>query len=123
MQQYRYPVQGRYWEFPQGAWQDAPEANPADVARGELREETGLEADAMLQVGHLFEAYGHSNQGYRVYLATGLRRGYANPDHEEQDLVTQVFPLHEVERMIRDGEIKDATTVAAFGLLRLKSLL
>jgi ADP-ribose pyrophosphatase len=42
---------------------------------------------------------------------------------EEQDLVTQVFPLHEVERMIRDGEIKDATTVAAFGLLRLKSLL
>jgi len=25
--------------------------------------------------------------------------------------------------MIRDGEIKDATTVAAFGLLRLKSLL
>jgi len=25
--------------------------------------------------------------------------------------------------MIRDGEIKDATTVAAFGLLRLKGLL
>jgi len=25
--------------------------------------------------------------------------------------------------MVRDGEIKDATTVAAFGLLRLKGLL
>jgi hypothetical protein len=29
----------------------------------------------------------------------------------------------EVERMIRDGEIMDATPVAALGLLRLKGLL
>jgi 8-oxo-dGTP pyrophosphatase MutT (NUDIX family) len=123
VQQYRYPVQARYWEFPQGAWEESPGADPVDVARGELREETGLEANAMIHAGHLFEAYGYSNQGYHVYLATGLRRGEAEPDHEEQDLVTQVFPLQEVERMIRDAEIKDATTVAAFGLLRLKGLL
>jgi hypothetical protein len=37
--------------------------------------------------------------------------------------VTQDVALSEVERMIRDGEIKDATTVAALGLLRLKGLL
>jgi ADP-ribose pyrophosphatase len=37
--------------------------------------------------------------------------------------VARDFALAEVERMIRDGEIKDATTVAAFGLLRLKGLL
>jgi len=36
--------------------------------------------------------------------------------------VTQDFAQSEVERMIRDGEIKDATTVA-LGLLRLKGLL
>ncbi len=34
----------------------------------------------------------------------------------------QKFPLSEVERMIREGEIKDATTVAALGLLRLEAL-
>jgi hypothetical protein len=34
-----------------------------------------------------------------------------------------VFTLLEVERMIRDGEVKDATTVATFGLLRLKGML
>ena len=44
-------------------------------------------------------------------------------EHEEQDLVTRDFALLEVERMIRDGEIKDATTVASLGLLRLKGLL
>jgi hypothetical protein len=31
--------------------------------------------------------------------------------------------MSEIERMIRDGEIKDGTTVAALGLLRLKGLL
>jgi ADP-ribose pyrophosphatase len=92
------------------------------VARGELREETGLDADRMTYAGHLFEACGYSNQGYRVFLATGLRRGDPERDHEEQDLVTRQFPLSEVEQMIREGEIKDATTVATFGLLRLKDL-
>jgi ADP-ribose pyrophosphatase len=119
VQQYRYPVRARYWEFPQGSWEETPEAEPTDVARGELREETGLIAAVMVHVGHLFEAYGYSNQGYHIYVATGLQRGKVDLDHEEQDLVSRAFPLPEVERMIRDGEIKDATTVAVFGLLRL----
>ena len=37
--------------------------------------------------------------------------------------MTAEFPLSEIERMIREGEIKDGTTVAALGLLRLKGLL
>jgi ADP-ribose pyrophosphatase len=58
-----------------------------------------------------------------VFLATGLRQGEATPEQEEQDLVTEIFQLWEVEQMIRAGEIKDATTVATLGLLRLKGLL
>jgi ADP-ribose pyrophosphatase len=119
VQQYRYPVRARYWELPQGSWEETPEADPTDVARGELREETGLIAARMAYAGHLFEAYGYSDQGYHIYVATGLQRGEVDLDHEEQDLVSRAFPLPEVERMIRDGEIKDATTVAVFGLLRL----
>jgi 8-oxo-dGTP pyrophosphatase MutT (NUDIX family) len=106
-----------------GSWEQTSGADPAEVARGELREETGLIAASRVHAGHLFEAYGYSNQGYHVYLATDLRRGKIALDHEEQDLISQVFPLQEVERMIRDGEMKDATTIAAFGLLRLKALL
>ena len=123
VQQYRYPVGGRYWELPQGSWEQAPGADPLEVARGELREETGLDAAKMTYAGHLFEAYGYSNQGYHVFLATGLRQGEATPEQEEQDLVTEIFQLREIEQMIRAGEIKDATTVATFGLLRLKGLL
>ena len=94
-----------------------------EMARGELREETGLDAAKMTYVGHLFEACGYSNQSFHIFLATGLRHGDADREHEEQDLVTRDFVLSEVERMICDGQIKDATTVAALGLLRLKGLL
>lgn len=123
VQQFRYPVGGRYWEFPQGSWEAAPEADPLEVARGELQEETGLDAAEMSYAGHLFQGYGYSTQGYHIFLATGLRRGEARRDLEEQDLLTRAFARSEVERMIRDGDIRDATTVAALGLLRLKGLL
>lgn len=123
VEQYRYPVGGRFWELPQGSREGAPEADPPEVARAELREETGLEAGAMVDAGRLFLAYGYSTQGYRVFLATGLRRGRRAPEHEEQDLLTRAFDLPEVEAMVRDGTVRDATTVAALGLLRLKGLL
>lgn len=74
VEQYRYPVRGRYWEVPQGTWEHTPGADPLKVARGELREETGLEAAGMAYVGRLFQGYGYATQGYHVFLATGLQR-------------------------------------------------
>jgi ADP-ribose pyrophosphatase len=123
VQQFRYPVGARYWELPQGSWELAPNADPLEVARGELREETGLDATEVSHAGHLFQGYGYSTQGYHVYLAKGLRRIEVIREVEEQDLVTRPFKISEVEEMVRGGLIKDATTVAAMGLLRLKGLL
>jgi ADP-ribose pyrophosphatase len=50
VEQFRYPVQGRYWEFPQGSWEQIEGADPLEMARGELREETGLDAAEMTYV-------------------------------------------------------------------------
>ncbi len=86
VEQYRYPVKGRYWELPQGSWEQEPGADPMEMARGELREETGLDAAHMTYIGHLFEACGYADQGYHIFLATGLRHGDAEREHEEQDL-------------------------------------
>ncbi|MGE0222679.1 MAG: NUDIX domain-containing protein [Acetobacteraceae bacterium] len=123
VQQFRYPVGGRYWELPQGSWEGAPGSDPLAVARGELREETGLDAAEMLYAGHLFQGYGYATQGYHIFLARGLTCIEATREQEEQDLVTSPFATAEVERMISSGEIKDATTVATFGLLRLMGLI
>ena len=43
VEQYRYTIQERVLELPQGAWERAID-NPEELARGELKEETGLEA-------------------------------------------------------------------------------
>lgn len=122
VEQYRYPVQGRYWELPQGSWEDAPDIDPPELARAELLEETGLEAGQISHAGHLFQAYGYATQGYHVFVARGLRRGLRTITHEEQDLVSRLFSAEAVIGAIGEGKIKDATTVAALGLLRLKGL-
>lgn len=123
VEQYRYPVAGRYWELPQGSWETRPDVVPEDVARAELSEETGITAGKMTLVGDLFLAYGYSSQRYHVFLAEDLVEGATALEAEEADLVSRAFQLSEVDAMIVNGDIRDATTVAALGLIRLKGLL
>jgi ADP-ribose pyrophosphatase len=122
VEQYRYPVGARYWEIPQGS-KESGGVEPIELARAELREETGLVADSMTLVGTLFQAYGYSTQRCLVFIATGLAQGEAEREPEEAGMISRPFAIAEVERMIAEGAIPDATTVAAFGLLRLKGLL
>jgi len=123
VQQYRYPIKARCWELPQGAWEARPDASPEILAAGELREETGLSANTWQYLGEQYLAYGFCNQVYHVFFATGLTQGKNALDPEEEDLICKAFSLTEFEDMIRSGEIKDATTVNAFGLARLHELL
>ena len=121
VEQYRYPVAARFLEFPQGTWEMNPDADPADVARGELREETGLVAEQMNYLGHLFIAYGMSNQGFHIFRATGLRQGEASLELEEQDLTVTRMSIADFEAAIRGGVIKDAGTISAWMLLKMSS--
>jgi 8-oxo-dGTP pyrophosphatase MutT (NUDIX family) len=123
VEQYRYPVQQRYWELPQGSWEDQPGTDPVVLARAELREETGLSAAVLIEAGYLHVGYGYSTQGYHVYLASGFTNGERDLDVEEAGLITRAFALADVERMICDGTIRDATTIAVMGLLKLKGLI
>jgi ADP-ribose pyrophosphatase len=123
VEQFRYPVQGRYLEFPQGTWEERPEATPEAVAAGELREETGLIAGRMTYLGHLFVAYGFVNQGMHVFLAEGLTQGERSLTPEEADLVCRKVPIEEFDRLIARGEIKDIASLAAYTLLRIKGAL
>jgi len=123
VEQYRYPVGERMWELPMGMWEQAPGADPATVAAGELREETGLVAETMTYAGHIFQGAGYCNQRGHIFLATGLTQGPHSREASEQDLICRGFPLAEVEEMMRSGILRDAISIAALGLLRLKGLL
>ncbi|WP_019970909.1 NUDIX domain-containing protein [Mycobacterium sp. 141] len=119
VEQFRYPLGLRRWEFPQGTAPERLELDPEALAHWELREETGLRASSMERLGQLDVAAGMSSQRGWVYLATGLSEGEHEREHEEQDMHSAWFERTEVERMMRDGEITDAQSLAAWALLLL----
>ena len=118
IEQYRYTVGGRYSEFPQGGWEEA-EVDPEQLARGELKEETGLTAERMTLLSTLQIAYGVMNQKHHVFLAEGLTMGDPDPDAEEHDLVLKRVSVDEFERMVLSGEIVDNCSIAAWGLYKI----
>ena len=117
IEQFRYTVQGTYKEFPQGGWETA-EVDPEELARGELREETGLTAATMTRLGELWIAYGVMNQKHYVFLAEGLAKGETDPDPEEHDLTLHRVSVREFEDMLLDSRIMDNCTAAAWGLYK-----
>jgi 8-oxo-dGTP pyrophosphatase MutT (NUDIX family) len=119
VEEYRYPVGGRYWSFPQGGFAPGHAGTALDLARAELAEETGLTAARMHHLGHLFSAHGTTSQGFDVFLATGLTPGPPAREQEEQDMRQDWVPRADFEAMIRAGRIRDDTTLAAYTLLLL----
>ena len=120
VEQYRYPIRQRSWEFPQGTFPSlAPTDDPELLAREELRQETGLTASGLRHLGHLKCANGQMSQGFDVFLATGLTPGPTDLEPEEQDLRSRWFPRADVDDMIRRGVIVDDCSVAAYTLLLL----
>ena len=118
VEQFRYTVLGRFLEFPQGGWETA-EFVPEELARGELKEETGLIAGRMTHLIDLQIAYGVMNQRHHVFLAEELTLGETEPDPEETDLIVHRVPVHEFESMLLDGRIVDNCTAAAWGVYRI----
>jgi 8-oxo-dGTP pyrophosphatase MutT (NUDIX family) len=116
IEQHRHPIGERFWELPQGAWEDDPGASPEDLARGELAEETGLRAGRMEHLGRLFFAYGLSDQRFDVWRATELEAGEQALEATEADLQVARFSAAEFEAMISGGRIGDAASVAAWHL-------
>ena len=120
VEQYRYPLGLRRWEFPQGTAPNRADSDPAGLAARELREETGLRAGRLTQIGLLDVAPGMSSQRGRVFVATDVTDGRPEREPEEQDMRSAWFTRSAVEAMITRGELTDAQSIAAYGLLLLQ---
>jgi 8-oxo-dGTP pyrophosphatase MutT (NUDIX family) len=117
VEQYRYPVGRRAWEFPQGSWSGMPDGTPEALARAELQEETGLTAGVMRHLGRLNPEYGLCNHAFDAYLATGLTEGAPNREASEQGMIQRWVSEAEFVGMVRAGEVVDAASVASYMLL------
>ncbi len=115
--QFRYTVGATYYELPQGGWEQA-EVDPEELARGELAEETGLQAQTMTPLAQLWIGYGVLRQRHHVFLAEGLTPGETARDPEEQGMTVHRVPVSEFEAMLLDGRVTDNCSAAAWGVYR-----
>jgi 8-oxo-dGDP phosphatase len=122
VEQYRYPLGMRRWEFPQGTAPDRGVMEPAELAARELREETGLTAATWRELGRLDVAPGLSSQRGRAFLATDLTQGEPQREDTEADMRMAWVTRAGFEDMVRSGEITDAQSIAAYAMVLLHGI-
>ena len=76
-------------------------------------------AGMLTPLGMLDVAPGMFSQRCCVFLATDLTHGTPQRELEEQDMLSAWFTRAGVERMINDGTVTDAKSIAAYTLLLL----
>jgi ADP-ribose pyrophosphatase len=115
VRQYRHAAGIDLLELPAGT-RDGDEPYEECAAR-EIREETGMEADALRELGRFYLAPGYSTEFMVVYLATGLKHNPLDADYDEF-LKLEKLPVKQALEMAERGEIPDAKTLAAMLLAR-----
>ena len=108
--QYRVSMRSVSWEFPMGS---VPGKIPLEIAKQELKEETGFTAEKYTEIGHFFTAPGHTNSKAYVFVAEKLTKGDPTPEENEFFEIREVGEK-EFEKMIHDGIILDGPTIAAY---------
>lgn len=110
VRQFRWAAAMPLLEAPAGMME--ADEDPEDSAHRELREETGHAADSLAYLGGFWMAPGYSTEYMHCYLATGLRPDPL-PADEDEDIELVPVPWDDIPRLIREGEVRDAKTVAA----------
>ncbi|RIK31860.1 MAG: ADP-ribose pyrophosphatase [Anaerolineae bacterium] len=115
VRQYRHAVGINLLELPAGT-RDGNEPFDACAAR-EIREETGMAAGQLVQIGEFYLAPGYSTEFMGIFLATELTHNPLAPDADEI-LSVEKIPVKQAFELAERGEIPDAKSLAALLLAR-----
>jgi ADP-ribose pyrophosphatase len=109
VRQFRYVPGREMWEIPAGTC-DHP-GEPIERAAGrELAEEAGLRAARWRTLGRAYLVPGYGDELMTFFLAEDLSATEAHADLDESFRVN-AFDLHELEVLLRTGELEDAKTL------------
>ena len=118
VRQYRYAQQKEMLEFPAGKIE--LNENPDDAILREAVEETGYSVKNIKSLGYVVPTCGYSSE--KIYLYYGEADEYLgqNLDVDER-IKTEKYTLEEIKKMIDDGTIDDAKTIALLYKLELRN--
>jgi len=115
VRQYRHAAGQDMLELPAGTLE--PGEDPFVCAQREVREETGMAADQIRDIGGFYLAPGYSTEFMRVYLATDLRQDPLEAD-EDEFLSVEKLPVAEAIALAESGGLPDAKSLAALLLAK-----
>jgi ADP-ribose pyrophosphatase len=115
VRQYRHAAGMDLLELPAGTLE--PGEPPEEAARREIREEIGMAADNMLEIGSFYLAPGYSTELMHVFLATGLTYDPLDPDADEY-LSVEKLSVAEAFQLAESGQLQDAKSLAALLLAK-----
>jgi 8-oxo-dGTP pyrophosphatase MutT (NUDIX family) len=116
--QYRYTLNEYSWEIPEGGGPLG--IDPLESAKRELKEETGFTAAKWLNIGRIHTSNSVTDEEGYIFLARELTAGETEFE-ETEDLQIRKVPFQEAVRMVMDGEITDAISMA--GILKVEKLI
>ncbi len=115
VRQYRHAAQLELLELPAGTLEVGED--PAECANRELREEIGMSAASITEIGSFYLAPGYSTELMHVYLAKDLKHDPLEADADEYLDVVHI-PLAEAYRMAAAAALLDAKSLAALLLAK-----
>lgn len=115
VRQYRHAASMDLLELPAGT-RDGNEPYE-DCAAREIREETGMEAGTLQNVGSFYLAPGYSTEYMGVFLATDLKHNPLEADDDEF-LSIEKITVKEAFAIAERGEMPDSKSLAALLLAR-----
>jgi len=117
VRQYRFAVQGRLLEFPAGTLELGE--TPLETVKREIAEETGYQAGIWDSLGKFFLAPGYSDEVIYTFIARDLKKLDTPPQKDaDEDIEIVILAPNELEKMIFQGDLVDAKSIASFFLAR-----
>lgn len=91
-----------------------------ESARRELQEETGYAAESVELLGPVFPSVGYCTERIDIYYARLSGERGAVAFDEDERIETVIVTGEEMDEMIRNGQVADAKTLAAWMLYKAK---
>ena len=117
VEQFRMGSESSLIELPAGVIEG--NEKPFACAKREVREEIGMTAGKLVQIGSIYLAPGYSNELNHIFLAKDLKPDPLQQD-EDEFLSIKKYTREELTELIREGDLRDSKSLAALYLYEQK---